>query len=314
MPHIGVDIGGTAIKIGIADSEGIVFRQTKIATEPVRGSRAIVQSIIESIDRLLAASEFTRKDVDSIGLGVPGTTDDATGSVLYAPNLAWRNVRIVPDFEACFCAPVHLVQDTRAAAWAEHLIGAGRGLGSVAAVTLGTGIGCGLVLDGKLYKGPLNTAGELGHQIVVPGGVRCNCGRRGCLEAYAGGLGILRQAAQAMPSLAAELGKAEREVSVADIFDQAEAGDRAACALVQSTVEYIGIGLVALINLCSVEMIALSGGISNAPRGLLLDPQTKFVRDNAYTAIADRVQICRSPLGEDAPLAGAALLNCMAQV
>jgi glucokinase len=309
MPHIGVDIGGTKIKVGIADSDGKLLLQDTIDTQPARSSRIIIDSILAAIDDLLLHASMTRRDVESIGVGVPGTAEASTGVVVYAPNLDWKNVRIVGQIRSLYNIPVYLVQDTRAAAWAEYLIGAGRGLRSVAAVTLGTGIGCGLVLDGKIYHGAFNTAGEFGHQIVAPGGAQCNCGRRGCLEAYAGGLGILREAKRAIPELGRSLGKVESEVEVADVFRLAEQGNPEACVLIERTVQYIGMGLVNLINLCSVELIALSGGISNASHTLLLDPLTKFVRENAYVAISDRVQVCNSALGKDAPLAGAALLN-----
>ena len=309
MPHVGVDIGGTKIKVGIADSDGRIIRQNTIDTQPARSSHAIIDSILIAIDDLLHHSSMTRCDVESIGLGVPGTAEAASGVVVYAPNLDWKNVKIVGHIRNLYDIPVYLVQDTRAAAWAEYLIGTGRGLRSVAAVTLGTGIGCGLVLDGKIYHGALNTAGEFGHQIVNPGGVQCNCGRRGCLEAYAGGLGLLREAKQAIPALGELLGKMEPEIEVKDVFHLADQGNPEARLLIERTVRYIGMGLVNLINLCSVELIALSGGISNASPALLLDPLKQFVRENAYVAIADRVIVCNSALGKDAPLAGAALLN-----
>lgn len=239
---------------------------------------------------------------------MPGTADSVRGIVVYAPNLFWRNVEIVAALQPVFDAPIFIAQDTRAAAWAEYLVGSGRGLRGVAAVTLGTGIGCGMVIDGKIFHGALNTAGEFGHQIVEIDGEQCNCGRRGCLEAHAGGLAIVREGKKRIANLGVLLGKDPAGVSVADVFRLAQQGNFQARQLTDDVVRYIGVGMVNLINLNSLEMICISGGISNAPPELLLEPLTAFVRNRAYEAVADKVRISRSTLGEDAPLIGAALL------
>jgi len=305
---VGVDVGGTNIKFGITDESGKILLQQKTRTEPERGSEVIVASIIDGIRAILLKSSLRLQDIESIGLGVPGTADSLHGVVVYAPNLFWRNVEIVKAIRQLFDIPVYIVQDTRAAGWAEYLVGAGRGLRSVASVTLGTGIGCGMVFDGRIFHGALNTAGELGHQIVELDGFACNCGRRGCLEAHAGGLSIVRQAREKIDGIGVLLQKDPSEVQVHDVFQLAQQGNAQAIQLTASAVEYIGMGLVNLININSVELIAISGGISNAPHELLLDPLTLFVRNRAYESVANKVKICNSLLGDDAPLIGAALL------
>lgn len=298
---VGVDIGGTNIKFGIVDAEGRIIRQKKTPTDPRRGCEAILAGIVREVSALLSEAGLHARDVASIGLGVPGTALD--GTVVYAPNLFWRDVPVAPVIAPVFGVPVAVAQDTRAAAWAEYLVGSARGLRGVAAVTLGTGIGCGLVIDGRIFHGALNTAGEFGHQIVEIDGEHCNCGRTGCLEAHAGGLAIVREAKKRIPQLAGE-----REPSVADVYVLAQHGNAEARKLTERVCRYIGVGLVNLINLTSVEMICLSGGISNAPAELLLDPLMAFVRSRAYEMAAKQVKIGRSTLGEDAPLIGAALL------
>lgn len=305
---VGVDIGGTNIKFGIVDEDGRILHQKKTETNPQRGSDAIVASITEGIEGLLRTASLKPSDVASIGLGVPGTADQATGMVVYAPNLFWRNVAVVAAIEPVFQVPVFIAQDTRAAAWAEYRVGSAKGSRGVAAVTLGTGVGCGMVLDGRVFHGALNTAGEFGHQIVEIDGEACNCGRRGCLEAHAGGLAIVREAKKRIADLDALLGKDSSGVTVSDVFWLAQQGNAAARALTDSVVRYIGIGLVNLINLTGVEAICISGGISNAPTELLIDPLTAFVKSRAYESAAEKVKLCRSSLGEDAPLIGAALL------
>jgi glucokinase len=309
MLNVGVDIGGTNIKFGITDENGKILLQEKVRTESDRGSDLVILSIIQGIDTILEKAHLRHVDIKSIGLGVPGTADSSNGVVVYAPNLSWKKVEISKPIQQACNIPVYIVQDTRAAAWAEYLVGAGKGLRSVASVTLGTGIGCGMVFDGRIFHGTLNTAGEFGHQIVEIDGNLCNCGRRGCLEAYAGGLAILRDAKQRIPDIHDLLHKNPSEIGVNDVFQLALEGNIGARQLTNSVVKIIGMGLVNLINISSVELICLSGGISNAPAELLLDPLREFIRERAYVAVADKVRVCSSALGEDAPLIGAALLH-----
>jgi glucokinase len=306
--NVGVDIGGTNIKFGIVDGEGRILRQKKVATDPRRGSDAILAAIVREISALLREAALRTEDLASIGIGVPGTADSEHGVVVYAPNLFWRNVPVIPVIHPVFDVPISIAQDTRAAAWAEYRVGCGRGLRGLAAVTLGTGIGCGMVIDGRIFHGALNTAGEFGHQIVEIDGEPCNCGRHGCLEAHAGGLAIMRAAEKEIPGLH-DLLEGKQEVAVADVYRLAEAGNTQARQLTDRVLRYIGVGLVNLIDLNSVELICLSGGISNAPAELLLNPLLTFVHSRAYEMAAKQVRICRSTLGEDAPLIGAALLH-----
>lgn len=306
--NVGVDVGGTNIKFGVTDENGRVLLQSKARTESNRGSDAILASIIRSVEEMLSRGGIDLGQVRSIGLGVPGTTDSKNGVVVFAPNIFWRNVEIVKAIRQAFDIPVFAVQDTRAAAWAEYLIGAGKGLRSMASVTLGTGIGCGMVIDGRIFHGALNTAGEFGHQIVQLDGNPCNCGRHGCLEAYAGGLAIVREAKEHIVGVCELLQKAQSEISVHDIFTLAQKGNAQARRLTESVVNYLGVGLVNLININSVELISISGGICNAPEELLLTPLVAFVRNHAYESVADKVRVCKSQLGEDAPMIGAALL------
>ena len=306
--NVGVDLGGTNIKFGIVDEDGVVVEQEREKTLASRGSTAIIATIIHGIDAILKRRGLSLEQIASIGLGIPGTTDSSRGVVLFAPNIFWRNVEVSRVIQRSFNVPVYVAQDTRAAVWGEYLVGAGRGYSSIASLTLGTGVGCGMVLDGKIFHGALNAAGEFGHQLVEVDGSECNCGRCGCLEAYAGGLSIVRQAREKIVGIEALLHKNLDDVEVFDVFHLANEGNPDALRLTSSVVRTIGIGLVNLVNLTSVELISISGGVCNAPSKLLLDPLIEFVRSHAYESTAYKVQICRSALGEDAPLIGAALL------
>lgn len=306
--NVGVDLGGTNTKIGLVDDRGKIIGQKKIPTNPQQGPEALICNISDAMASLLAEKQIGLGGVRSIGIGVPGTAEVATGTVIYAPNIFWRNVPIGPALQSAFKVPVYVTQDTRAAAWAEHLVGTAQSVKSLASVTLGTGIGCGIVLDGRIFHGGLNTAGEFGHQIVEFDGKSCNCGRRGCLEAYAGGLAIVREARARIASAGKLLQKPETEITVDDVYRLAGQGNPEARKLTEEVVRYVGIGLVNLINLTSIEMICISGGISNAPDELLLDPLLALIRARAYDLVAANVRICRSALRDDAPLIGASLL------
>jgi glucokinase len=306
--NVGVDVGGTNTKIGLVDERGNIVAQKKIPTNSQQGPETSIRVIAETVESVLAERGIRPNAIRSIGIGVPGTADVETGTVIYAPNIFWRNVPIGPALQSKFHVPVFVTQDTRAAAWAEHLVGTAQGVKSLASVTLGTGIGCGIVLDGKIFHGGMNTAGEFGHQIVEYDGKNCNCGRRGCLEAYAGGLAIVREAKVRLSSSTERANKSESELTVDDVYRLAEQGHPEARKLTDDVVKYVGIGLVNLINLTSVEMICLSGGISNAPQQLLFDPLIALIRSRAYELVAPNVRLCRSTLRDDAPLIGASLL------
>jgi len=306
--NVAVDVGGTNTKIGLVDERGNIVSQKKIPTKPQAGPETSIRIIAEAIESLLKERGIRPNLLRSIGVGVPGTADSETGIVVYAPNIFWRNVPIGPELQSRFHVPVYVTQDTRAAAWGEHLVGTAQGVKSLASITLGTGIGCGMVLDGKIFHGGMNTAGEFGHQIVEFDGKRCNCGRRGCLEAYAGGLAIVREARDLIPSASELLHKLETEITVDDVYRLSEQGHAVARKLTDDVVKYVGIGIVNLINLTSVEMICFSGGISNAPQELLLDPLIALIRSHAYETVAGKLRLCRSSLRDEAPLIGASLL------
>lgn len=305
--NIGVDVGGTTISTGIIDKEGKVVFINSMNTKPEQGSEAIINAIILNIKTMLKELNISISGVNSIGIGVPGTADNKNGIVVFAPNLFWRNVQVSGIVNDAFQVPVFLGQDSRAAAWGEYLYGSGKGYNNIASVTLGTGIGCGMIIDGKIFHGGLNTAGEFGHTIVEINGSKCNCGKTGCLEAYSGGLAIVREGKK-IPDVEKLLKKDAAEISVKDVFTLAQSGNTDAMRITDSVVTYLGMGFVNLINLNSLELISISGGISNAPDDLLINPLKEFVKERAYSAIADKVKLVKSSLGDIAPMVGAALL------
>lgn len=307
---VGIDLGGTNLKFCVADENGSILSRHRVSTPSGGGCDAIIDAIVANIPVLLSESGIPLSQIDSIGLGVPGSVDPERGVIVFAPNIFAVNVDVLKAIGRHFDIPIHLAQDSQAAAWAEYVAGAGRGLNTVITVTLGTGIGCGIVMGGKIYRGSLNhTAGELGHQIVEVNGRECNCGRRGCLEAYAAGLAIVREAKESIPGLDSLLGKSANAVSVKDVFELAQHGNRHALRITGQVVNFLGLGFVSLVNLLSPDLITVSGGICDAPAELLFDPLVDFVRRNAYPTVSHAVKISRSSLGGDAPLIGVATLH-----
>ena len=295
--YIGVDVGGTTINIGVVTMEGEIFGKTSLKTTDYIGDNdAMLDAIITGILSLTEKLGIDERDIQSIGLGFPGTVDSKKGEVIFAPNLHMKNVQVKQPLSQAFTCSIYLGQDSRVSAWGEYCIGQKKAVKNMASITIGTGIGCGLIINGNIYHGACNTAGEFGHQVIDPKGPLCNCGKRGCVETYSGGLAIVRAGA--------EIGE---NLSVKDIYDLALNGNRTALMITDRVVQSPGIGIVNLVNLLSLELITISGGISNAPDELLLNPLKKYVEEHAYVGIANKVKIVHSALGDNAPLVGAAL-------
>lgn len=301
--HIGIDIGGTFIKSAVVDENGSIKHLHSFATE--KGYEAILSTIKASLKEIFE-KEIIPKNIKSIGLGVPGTTDPLTGNIIFAPNIFLKDVNIAAQLKKEFGIPVFCTQDSRAAAWGEYLAGKGKGFETIVCITLGTGIGCGIIINGKIFHGGLNTAGEFGHQIIRYNGRECNCGKKGCLEAYAGGPGLLKSARERFQAFHGNGN--ERDISVKTIFDMAVNKNKEACTIIEELIRDLGTGLVNLVNILSPQLITLSGGISNAPDYLLFDELVKFVKTNGYPACTEKLRIEKSGLDDSAPVIGAALL------
>jgi glucokinase len=297
---IGVDIGGTKISIGVVNEAGSVRCKTEIPTGPDYSYKSIGQKILHGINALLAESRYKPDYIQHIGFGIPGTTSSRNGFVGHAPNLGWYNVPFGAFMKELADHDLYFVQETHAAVLAEYLFGAGRGCENLACVAIGTGIGCGLMINGKLYRGAFNTAGEFGHILVVKDGNSCACGKNGCLEAYGSGTSIQRI-----------LGEGEFPevigMSTEEIFRLAAEGRNDIKEAIIGLVEYIGMGLVNVVNLLSPEKILLTGGLAEQDE-LVVRTLNAFVRHNAYSLAAEKVAVEKAALGKNAPMIGAAML------
>lgn len=308
--YIGIDLGATKTNIGIMDGAGKVLCSRKVPTrnegeESIHAVDRVASTMVDMIKEAQMDS-----DVECIGIGVPGTVDRNKGAVIFAPNLGWRDVPVRDIFSWYFSAPVVIGQDTEAAALGEFLYGAGSGLSDMACITIGTGVGCGLILGGRLYKGRYFTAGEFGHTIVEKDGLDCNCGKKGCLEAYASGTAILKRYRIEIKngsSSSLQSKKEIDEIKTEDIFDEAKYGDPLSIKVIDEAVDYLSIGLTNLINLICPEAVILSGGICTEG-DLFISPLIKKTYSRIYSLLVGKVKIMPAALGEYSPMVGAAML------
>ena len=237
--------------------------------------------------------------VKNIGFGIPGTIDSKIGKVIHAPNLNWKNIDFFKYYDVKHPLKVYLGQDTRAAVLAEYLFGAGRGCDNLVCLTIGTGIGAGIIINGKVYSGSFGSAGEIGHMIIKPDGNKCNCGMRGCWEAHTSGYHILKEAKKII--------KDDEKIKTGkDVFVLAKKGNKDAMNIINEAVYYLGIGCVNLLNILCPEKIIISGGLSNQ-KELLIEPLKEFVKRNGYQIAAKKVEVVEAKLGENAPMVGAAM-------
>jgi glucokinase len=305
--NIGVDVGGTNIKFGVVSASGTLLFKSSVCTHPAGGGKEILTTITDNVKQIIKNAGLSLSDVNSVGIGFPGTVDSKKGMVVYAPNIYWKNVAVTRSVKQNIRKDIFIAQDSRAAAWGEFLVGSGVGYSDIVSITLGTGIGCGMIINGTIYNGGLNTAGEFGHQLIRKNDNPCTCGRKGCLETLVGAPAIIKSALKSK-TLAKKIGLKDGSASVLDIYGLAAEGDKEAIAVTGKVVEYLAAGLVNMINIVSPQVICISGGISNAKDKLLLTPLRRTIQQNVYKPVARKVKIVKSVLGSDAPLIGAALL------
>lgn len=293
MYKIGADIGGTKINIGILDNENNLVANKKIYIKNITN---LPQSVKETIASLASENSIDYDDIEFCGVGIPGTVSEDGRKIIKAPNISILGENVASQMEAVIGLPVALVQDSRAAAWGEYLCGAGRGGKTVVCVTLGTGIGTGIVIDGKIYNGALGCAGELGHIPVQENGRECGCGKRGCLEKYCAGGGLDITAREIYG----------RDATAQNLFDDAKKGDKRAIEEISKAVSMLGGGLVSIINLLSPDYLLFSGGLS-AQEELYLNPLIEYIKAHCYDS-GVLPNIKKAELGENSPLIGAALI------
>ena len=307
---IGVDIGGTKVAAGVVDAEGRILREARRST-PGNDPRAVEQVIVELVEELGRGHRIW-----SVGIGAAGWMDLDGATVLFSPHLAWRNEPLRDNLQRLLRRPVLLTNDADAAGWAEWRFGAGRGESRLVCITLGTGIGGAMVMDGRLERGRFGVAGEFGHQIIMPGGHRCECGNRGCWEQYASGNALGREArelASANSPVAQELlkavdGRADLITGVI-VTELAKAGNATARELLEDVGEWLGLGLANLAAALDPGTFVIGGGLCDAGELLVAPARKAFARNLTGRGFRPAARIELAALGPNAGLIGAADLS-----
>ncbi|HKQ47266.1 MAG TPA: ROK family protein [Phycisphaerae bacterium] len=308
---IGVDVGGTAVKAGLVDELGRVLQTDCVPTEADRGVDHVLARLADVVGKLQVAAQSMTRPVLGVGLGVPGTLSRARGIVISPPNLpGWKNVPIVKRLKAATGLTIWLDNDANNAALGEALCGAGRGVQDMVMLTLGTGVGGGIIAGGRLWRGAQENAGELGHMIVQAGGRRCGCGQLGCLEALASATATVTTVseflAQGRDSTLQQILKSGRDLQCEDVQKAADAGDAVGREAWLQTCRYLAIACINIHHILNPQRIVLSGGMSSAGQSLL-QPVTQFIAEFESKMLGDPPEIRLAELGNDAGFIGSAL-------
>lgn len=305
---LGIDVGGTNLRAGLVDEKGAVIATEGVSLGTFQGEEAFAAQLADLARKVMEKAGASAGEIESVGIGIPGAV--AEGKILYTCNIPMKNVPIEKLFRARLDLPVLLENDANCAAVGEYFCGAGRGTRNFLAVTLGTGIGGGMILGGKLYTG-MGSAGEIGHMVIRSGGRPCTCGRSGCWETYASATGLIHRTAETIEhhpeSLMAKSGIC---VDGHTAFDAALRKDAAALEVCREYVSDLAAGLVNLINILQPDTIALGGGIAGAPDPLLLWPLRKITEEQCYGSHTGKMtKIIKAQMGNSAGMVGAALLK-----
>lgn len=313
--RIGIDIGGMSIKLGLVNEKYEIVARKVIPTQSdIHTPEEIIRNMTEAAVALLDENRIKLQECKKIGIACPGTSDSKSGIVLYSNNIRWENVPLISMMQKYLDIPMALANDADAAALAEVLCGAAKGKKNAVLLTLGTGVGGGVIIDGKIFLGPLRGGCELGHMVIERGGKQCTCGRKGCLESYASATALMETARVAAEkdhkSLLYRWSEGEMErINGEMIFEAHKQGDETAVRVVDEYEEYLSVGIANLINIFRPEIVILGGGVSAQKQYLTDALQTKVNQMCFGGALGEIAPIVTSEVLNDAGIIGAAFLN-----
>ena len=311
---IAVDMGGTKILAAVVNAEGDILGTAKIPTKADKGAAVVIDRIASCIQKAVDKSRVARASIQAVGIGAPGPLDPGTGIVLFAPNLGWTDVPLKTELENRVGLPTFVDNDVNVGTLGEHAFGAGKGISTLVGIFVGTGIGGGIIMDGELFHGASQTAGEIGHIIVKAGGPRCGCGTRGCLEALASRTAITRQLQKAIvkkgkKSILPELTGGDLKLIRSGALAKAlRSNDKLTMKVFKKATKYLGVGIASIVNFLNPEMIVLGGGVVEALDDSFLDDIAAVVADYSLPNTLSGVRIVKAQLGDDAGILGAAAL------
>lgn len=311
---VGVDFGGTKILAGVFNPQLKCVGKVKTSTKPGRGAEAVIDRIARCIKDVIDECDLSPKSIRGVGIGAPGAVNSEEGEVLVAPNLpGWNKIPLKKELEKALDLPVFLENDGNVCTLGVHTVELNAKPKHLVGVFIGTGIGAGLILDGKLYCGFNRTAGEVGHMVLQVGGPKCTCGNRGCFESLAGRQAIFKKIQNLVQDgektvLTELLGPDLTDMRSGDLRKAIRRGDKLVEKVIEEAAEYIGIGIANLVNLLSPEVVVLGGGVIDALEDEMMAIIIETAHDYALQGTDKDLQIIASKLGDDAGIVGAAVL------
>ena len=311
MHYLGIDLGGTNVAAAVVDGEGTILGKVSLPT-PRTGAEDVADQMAAAARAAAEQAGITLEQVESVGIGSPGTIEPAEGLIKFWSNLDFENVPLTALMAERLNKPIYLENDANAAALGEYAAGAGKGSQSMVAITLGTGVGGGAVLGGKLYTG-FNYAGmEVGHFVIEHDGRPCTCGRKGCFEAYCSATALIKRTREVMEknpdSMLWQLADSRDKVNGRTPFAAAAQGDAAAGKVIDEYVDYLGCGVASLVNIFQPEVFCIGGGPSAQGETLMAPVRYILNREDYARNSVHRTRLVRAALGNDAGIIGAALL------
>ena len=313
MYYIGLDVGGTTFKAGVVTEDGRIVHKDAMPTGIERPYQEIIADMAALCKKVAADAGIEMSEIQSIGVGVPGLFDNKTGMIPFCTNLGWHDIPFVAEMKKHLDTPVYGDNDATVAGLAESVAGVSAGIKDSVFLTLGTGVGGGIIIDGKPYSGAHGCGSEIGHMMIKMGGELCTCGNYGCFERYASATAIIREARKAVAehpesSMLAACGGDPEKLNAKIVIDAARAGDEAAKAVFGGYVQALAVGIINIINMLDPEVIVLGGGVSAAGE-FLLDAVREAVKPMVFFKTMPYARIELAQLGNDAGIIGAAMLG-----
>ncbi len=310
--YVGIDLGGTNIVAGVVDEEYNIVAKASTKTNCPRPAKEIADDMAKMAIQAVENANLTMEQIEWIGIGTPGIANSETGIIEYSNNLGFKDTPMVEYIRETIDKPVFIENDANAAAYGEFVAGAAKGAKNAVCITLGTGVGGGIIVDGKIYSGSNFAGAEIGHTVIEVDGAQCSCGRKGCFEAYSSATGLIRMTNEAIAehpdSIMAEMAKTAK-VTARTSFDAMRDGDKYAKVIVDKYIKYLAAGITNTINIFQPDVLCIGGGVCNEGDALLL-PVKAIVMEEVYTRNSPKnTEIVIAKLGNDAGIIGAAFLG-----
>jgi len=312
MYYIGIDLGGTHMAAGVVNEDGLIVASAETPTMPKRPYQEVVKDMGMIVNKAIEKAGVALDEIKSVGIGIPGVADE-DGNVIFCTNLGWHDIPLSKELNKYINKPVYIDNDATVAGWAEYQAGVSKGTKTSVFLTLGTGVGAGIVINGKLWRGTHGVASELGHTVMIADGEQCTCGKKGCMERYCSATAIIRMAKEACAKqpenamMAACDGDTEK-INAKIVFDAAKAGDAVANAVFGDYIKYLTIAVNNVVSFLDPEIIVLGGGVSKAGDFLLNSLKKKLPEYLMYPTLPC-AELAIASLSNDAGIIGAALLG-----